>query len=81
MEDMKERILKAMQESKNETMFDTSVIFVNCLTDKVSFYNGLTEEFEPITKEFFNWLIENKYIERQKCICQGDTRYIAVGRG
>lgn len=78
---MKERILKAMQESKNETMFNTSVIFVNCLTDKVSFYNGLTEEFEPITEEVFNWLIENKYIERQKCICQGDTRYIAVGRG
>lgn len=78
---MKERILKAMQESKNETMFNTSVIFVNCLTDKVSFYNGLTEEFEPITEEVFNWLIENKYIERQKCICQGETRYIAVGRG
>ena len=78
---MKERILKAMQESKNETMFNTSVIFVNCLTDKVSFYNGLTEEFEPITEEVFNWLIENKYIERQKCICHGDTRYIAVGRG
>lgn len=78
---MKERILKAMQESKNETMFNTSVIFVNCLTDKVSFYNGLTEEFEPITEEVFNWLIENKYIERQKCICQGETRYIAVGMG
>ena len=78
---MKERILKAMKESKNETMFNTSVIFVNCLTDKVSFYNGLTEEFEPITEEVFNWLVENKYVERQKCICQGDTRYIAVGRG
>lgn len=78
---MKKRILKAMQESKNETMFNTSVIFVNCLTDKVSFYNGLTEEFEPITEKIFDWLLENKYIERQKCICQGDTRYIAVGRG
>ena len=75
---MKERILKAMQESKSETMFNTSVIFVNCLTDKVSFYNGITEEFEPITEEVFNWLLENKYVERQKCICQGDTRYIAV---
>lgn len=78
---MKERILKAMQESKNETMFDTSVIFVNCLTDKVTFYNGITEEFEPITKEVFDWLLKNKIIEREKCICQGDTRYIAVGRG
>lgn len=78
---MKERILKAMQESKNETMFDTSVIFVNCLTDKVTFYNGITEEFEPITEQVFNWLLENKYIERQRCICQGETRYIAVGRG
>ena len=75
---MKERILKAMQESKSETIFNTSVIFVNCLTDKVSFYNGITEEFEPITEEVFNWLLENKYVERQKCICQGDTRYIAV---
>lgn len=78
---MKERILKAMQESKNETMFNTSVIFVNCLTDKVSFYNGLTEEFEPITKEVFDWLLKNKIIEREKCICQGETRYIAVGMG
>lgn len=78
---MKERILKAMQESKNETMFDTSVIFVNCLTDKVTFYNGITEEFEPITKEVFDWLLKNKIIEREKCICQGETRYIAVGRG
>lgn len=78
---MKERILKAMQESKNETMFDTSVIFVNCLTDKVTFYNGITEEFEPITKEVFDWLFKNKIIEREKCICQGETRYIAVGRG
>ena len=78
---MKERILKAMQESKNETMFDTSVIFVNCLTDRVTFYNGITEEFEPITKEVFDWLLKNKIIEREKCICQGETRYIAVGRG
>lgn len=78
---MKERIIKAMRESKNKTMFDTSVIFVNDLTGKVSFYNGITEEFEPITRDVFDWLFKNKIIERQRCICQGETRYIAVGRG
>lgn len=73
---MKNYIINALKNAKNETMFNTSVIFVNCLTDKISFYNGITEEFEPITEEVFDSLLSEKIIEREKCICQGETRYI-----
>ena len=73
---MKNHIINALKNAKNETMFNTSVIFVNNLTDKVRFHNGITEEFEPITKDVFNALLSEKIIEREKCICQGETRYI-----
>lgn len=78
---MKDRILNALKKSENTNMFNTSVIFKNNLTGKLSFYNGLTSDFEPITIDCFNWLRSNKYIVRDRCCCQGDTRYIVVSRG
>lgn len=73
---MKERIINALRNSKNTNMFNTSVIFENNFTGKVSFYNGMTEGFEFITRSAFEELLKDGIIKRERCICQGDTRYI-----
>lgn len=76
---MRDRILNALKESENTNMFNTSVIFKNNLTGKLSFYNGLTSDFEPITTDCFEWLRSNNYIVRERCQCQGDIRFIYGG--
>lgn len=73
---MKNRIADIFRNSKNENMFDTSVIFVNRLTKKVSFFNGITGEFDFITEAVFKELLADKVIKIERCICQGDARYI-----
>jgi hypothetical protein len=73
---MKENIIKALQESKNTNICNTSVIFENNNTGKVSFFNGLTSSFEFITNACFEELKVSGIITREKCICQGDKRYI-----
>ena len=73
---MKAKIINAMKNSENTNMFNTSVIFENNLTGKVSFFNGLVGDFDFITQSIFEELKSEGIIKREKCICQGDTRYI-----
>lgn len=75
---MEENILSALLATKNSDSCLASVIFQNKLTNKVSFYNGVTHQFEFITEIIFNHLLENKKIKLERCICQGDNRYIAM---
>jgi hypothetical protein len=73
---MKERIISALQETKGSNSSLASVIFKNNYTEKVSFYNGVSHEFEPITSKCFDELLQDGIIVKEKCKCQGDTRYI-----
>lgn len=73
---MKNRIINAMKNSKNTNMFNTSVIFENNFTGEIKFFNGLIGDFDFITRSVFEDLKKEKIIKREKCICQGDTRYI-----
>lgn len=73
---MKNRIIDAMKNSKNTNMFNTSVIFENNFTGKVKFFNGLIGDFDFITRSVFEELKKEGIIKPEKCICQGDTRYI-----
>lgn len=66
---MKERILQAMKHKE-------SVIFQNKFTGKLTFFNGKENKFDFITIPVFEELKKEKLIKVEKCICQGDTRYI-----
>ena len=66
---MKERILKAMQNKE-------SVIFKNKFTGKLTFFNGETNRFEFISIPVFEELKKEGLIKVERCICQGDFRYI-----
>ena len=66
---MKERILKVMQHKE-------SVIFKNKLTGKLTFFNGELNKFEFISIPVFEELKKEGLIKVEKCICQGDFRYI-----
>ena len=73
---MKERIVKAMEQSQNTNDLNTSVILINHYTNKVNFYNGVTKELEFIPYNVFIELKESEIIKQELCSCQGDTRYI-----
>lgn len=73
---MEERILEAMRTAKDKENCRESVVFQNRLTGKLSFYNGVTNEFEFITDKVFTHLLKTNQIEMEKCICQGDNRYV-----
>ena len=72
----KQRIIEIMQNSLNTSIINTSVIFQNNITGKLKFYNGIKMEFEPIVQYVFDSLLEDGLIKREKCVCQGETRYI-----
>ena len=73
---MKERILNALRNSENTNCLNTSVIFENRNSGKLTFYNALTNQFEFISKVVFEELKAEKLIKAENCICQGDTRFI-----
>ena len=73
-------LIHDIQKSKNTCICDTSVIFVNNYTKKITFYNGVTGEMEPLTETVFNELLKREIIEMERCICQGDTRFIRKER-
>lgn len=73
-------LIRDMQKSKNTCICDTSVIFVNNNTKKITFYNGITGEMKPLTESTFNELLKREIIEMERCICQGDTRFIRKER-
>ena len=70
---MKERIINAMKNS------NASVIFENKYTGKVKFFNGLIGNFDFITRSMFEELKKEGTIKPERCICQGETRYIFGG--
>lgn len=72
-------LIHDMQKSKNTCICDTSVIFINDNTKKITFYNGVTGEMEPLTESVFNELLKREIIEMERCVCQGDTRFIRKG--
>lgn len=72
----KQRITEILQNSLNTSIINTSVIFQNNITGKLRFYNGIKMEFEPITQYVFDELLKDGVIKREKCVCQGETRYI-----
>ena len=73
---MKEKIIYALQHSENTNIFDTSVIFENKLTGKVSFFNGLIGDFDFIKRSVFEELLSDGIITMELCICEGENRYI-----
>ena len=77
--DFIDSLIHDIQKSKNTCIRDTSVIFVNNNTKKITFYNGVTGEMEPLTEGVFNELLKREIIEMERCICQGDTRFIRKG--
>lgn len=72
----KERLIEIMRNSLNTSIINTSVIFQNNITGKLRFYNGIKMEFEPIVQYVFDELLKDGVIKREKCVCQGETRYI-----
>ena len=70
------RIANALFDNKDAEKQKESVIFLNSLTDNVSFFNGLTNEFDFISYSVFIELKQKEVIIKQICRCQGDTRYI-----
>lgn len=74
--DFIDSLIHDIQKSKNTCIRDTSVIFVNNNTKKITFYNGVTGEMEPLTEGVFNELLKREIIEMEKCVCQGDTRFV-----
>lgn len=73
---MKERIIQIMKSSAMTNIFDSSVIFENRFTGMVKMYNGLSEEFEMVPRDVFNELLADGIIRLERCICQGDNRYV-----
>ena len=73
---MKEKIIYAFQHSKNTNVLNTSVIFENRFSGELSFFNGLTGEFDFIKKSVFEELLNDEIITMERCICQGENRYI-----
>lgn len=74
--DFIDSLIHDIQKSKNTCICDTSVIFVNNNTKKITFYNGVTGEMEPLTEGIFKELLKREIIEMERCICQGNTRFI-----
>lgn len=72
----KNQIIEAFRNAPNTNVWDTSVLFLNETTGNVKFYNGISEEFESVSKEVFEELLADGSICEEKCICMGDVRYI-----
>ena len=72
----KKQIIESFRNAPNTNVWNTSVLFLNKATGNVKLYNGISEEFECVSKEVFEELLADGSICEEKCMCMGDVRYI-----